>query len=132
MDIVRDSRCNLFQDSLDSQMKCLTSLGLGKERMQAKPTTEEADKILWSKGSLRNKEPKTLGNTLEYLFGKLLALRSAEEARSLTFAQLEVIEGDEGGGAYSTEVHMVWSRINGKMLTGRKHCKSRKVCSSLV
>ena len=81
-----------MKDSLDSQMKCLTSSGLGKVRMQAKPTTEEADKILWSKGSLRDKEPKTLGNTLEYLFGKLFALRSsAEEARSLTFAQLEVI-----------------------------------------
>ena len=81
---------------------------------------------------MRDKEPKTLGNTLVYLFGKFFALRSAEEARSLTFAQLEVIDGDGGGGTYSTEVHMVWSRINGKMLTGRKHFKSRKVCSSLV
>ena len=30
-----------------------------------------------------------------YLFGKFFALRSGEEHRSLTFAQLEVIEGDE-------------------------------------
>ena len=73
MDIFRDSRCKLFQDSLDSQMKCLTSSGLGKERKQAKPITEEEDKILrWSKGLLGDNEPTTLVNTLVYLFGKLL------------------------------------------------------------
>ena len=53
-------------------MKCLTSSGLGKERKQAKPITEEDDKILWSKGLLGDNEPTTLVNTLVYLFGKLL------------------------------------------------------------
>ena len=81
---------------------------------------------------MRDNEPRTLGNTLVYLFGKFFALRSAEEARSLTFAQLEVIEGDGGGGAYSTEVHMVWSRINGKNADRPKTLQIQKVCSSLV
>ena len=54
-------------------------------------------------------EPKTLVSTLVYFFGKFFAPRSAEEPRSLTFAQLEVIEGDRGG-VYSTEVYILWRK----------------------
>ena len=40
-------------------------------------------------------DPKTLVNTLVFLFGKYFALRSGEEHRSLSLAQLEVVKGDE-------------------------------------
>ena len=77
-------------------MNCLTRSGLNKQRKQGKPITEkEEDNILWSKRLYGDNEPKTLVNTLVYLFGKFFALRSGEEHRSLTFAQLEVTEGDE-------------------------------------
>ena len=90
MGMSQDSRYKLFQDSLDSQMKCLTRAGNSKQRKHAKPITEEEYKILWSKGPLGDNEPKTLVNTLVYLFGTFLfALRSGEEHRSLTLAQLK-------------------------------------------
>ena len=59
LDIFQDSRYKLFQDSLDSQWKSLTSSGLGKQRKQVKPITEEGE-LLWSKCSLGDNEPKTL------------------------------------------------------------------------
>ena len=66
MEMFRDSRYKLFQDSLDSQMKCLTRAGHSKQRKQAKPITEGEDEILWSKGLLGDNEAKTLVNTLVY------------------------------------------------------------------
>ena len=58
MEMFRDSRYKLFQDSLDSQMKCLTRAGHSKQRKQAKPITEVV--------VLGDNEAKTLVNTLVY------------------------------------------------------------------
>ena len=68
-------------------MKCLTSSGLGRQ-------TTEASKTHDLRRKERDNEPKTLVNTLVYLFGKFFALRSGGEHRSLTFAQPNAIEGD--------------------------------------
>ena len=76
-------------------MKNLTRSGLGITVKQAKPILEDEEDILWSKGLLGDSDPKTLVNTLVFLFGKYFALRSGEEHRSLSLAQLEVVKGDE-------------------------------------
>ena len=83
----------LFQDSLDAEMKRLTSKGLGCEIKQAEPITEEEEELMWSKGVLGDTDPKTLLNTLFFLLGKFFTLRSGEEHRSRTFDQIRVIEG---------------------------------------
>ena len=51
MYIFRDLRYKLFQDSLNSKMRCLTSSGRGKQRKQAKPLTEEEDEICGRRAS---------------------------------------------------------------------------------
>ena len=52
---------------------------------------------MWTKGVLGDTDPKTLLNTLFFLFGKFSALRSGEEHRSLTLDQIRVIA-----------VHFIW------------------------
>lgn len=47
---------------------------------------------MWTKGVLGDTEPRTLLNTLFFLIGKFVALRSDEEHRSLTFDQISVIK----------------------------------------
>ena len=95
LNIFQDSQYKAFQDSLDARMKNLTRSGLGITVKQAKPILEDEEEILWSKGLLGDSDPKILVNTLVFLFGKYFALRSGEEHRSLSFAQLEVVKGDE-------------------------------------
>ena len=50
---------------------------------------------MWSKRALGDTDPKTLLNTLFFLIGKLFALRSGEEHRSLTFDQIRMIKGSD-------------------------------------
>ena len=95
LNVFQDSQYKAFQDSLDARMKNLTRSGLGITVKQAKPILEDEEDILWSKGLLGDSDPKTLVNTLVFLFGKYFSLRSGEEHRSLSFAQLEVVKGDE-------------------------------------
>ena len=94
LDIFRNPRYKLFQDSMDSRIKTLTRPGLGVNVNQAKPISGDEEKILWSKGLLGEDDPRTLVNTLVYLFGKCFSLRSGEGHRERRFSQLEVIEGD--------------------------------------
>ena len=79
----RNPRYKLFQDSIDSRMKALTRTGLGVNVKQAKPISGDEEEILWSKGLLGEDDPRTLVNTLVYLFGKYFSLRSGEEHREL-------------------------------------------------
>jgi hypothetical protein len=53
------------------------------------------EEMMWAKGLLGDADPRTLLNTLVFLFGKFFALRSGEEHRNLTFMQLNVVGGDE-------------------------------------
>ena len=94
LDIFRNPRYKLFQDSIDLRMKTLTRTGLGINVKQARPISADEEEILRSKGLLGEDDPRTLVNTLVYLFGKYFSLRSGEEHRELRFSQLEVIEGD--------------------------------------
>ena len=89
LDIFRNPRYKVFQDSIDSRMKTRTRTGLGVNVKQAKPISGDEEEILWSKGLLGEDDPRTLANTLVYLFGKYFSLRSGEEHRELRFSQLE-------------------------------------------
>ena len=95
LNIFQDSQYKAFQDSLDARAKNLTPSRIGITVKQAKPILEDEEEILWSKGLLGDSDPKTLVNTLVFLIGKYFALRSGEEHKSLPFAQLEVVKGDE-------------------------------------
>ena len=77
-------------------MKTLTRTGLGVNVKQAKPISGDEEEILSSKGPLDEDDPRTLVNSLVYLFWhtKYFSLRSGGEHGELRFSQLEVIEGD--------------------------------------
>ena len=86
LDIFQNPRYKLFQDSIDSRMKTLTRTGLGVNVKQAKPVAGDEGEILWSKGLFGEDDPRTLVNTLVYLFDKYFSLRSGEEHRAPFFS----------------------------------------------
>ena len=59
LDIFRNPRYKLFQDSIDSRMKTLTRTGLGVNVKQAKPISGNEEEILWSKGLLGEDDPRS-------------------------------------------------------------------------
>ena len=93
LELFKSPNFKLFNDALDSEMKRLTRKGIGITKKQAEPIVPQEKEEMWTKGVLGDKDPRTLLNTLVYLFGKFFALRSGEEHRNLTFSQLNVIEG---------------------------------------
>ena len=86
-----------FQDTLDGEMKRLTSLGVGANVRQAQAFSEEQEELLWKSNLLGCDSPVTLLNTMVFLIGKNFLLRSGKEHRALKFSQLTVEDatGDE-------------------------------------
>ena len=84
----------LFQDSIDSQMKTLTRTLLGVNVKQAKPISGEKRFCgrgdCWVKMTL----PRWLTRQFIYLASTFRFEVHGEEHRELRFSQLEVIEGD--------------------------------------
>ena len=105
-------------------MKHLTRKGVGTTKKQAEPILQE-EEIMWLKGLLGDKDPKTLLYTLVFLFGKFFALRSGGEHRQLTFSQLKIIEGT------STErtrlQYKSHDKKNQKLLSSMKTVRALKV-----
>ena len=86
---VRDRRpeLNFFKDpifqgfpkTLDSEMKRLTSFGVGVKRRQAEPISVEEEDLLWEMKLLGDHSLKVLVDTMVYLCGICFALRSGAE-----------------------------------------------------
>ena len=66
---------------LDSKMKELSSRGLGIERRRAEVISEEQEDIMWSKGILGTDNPRKLLDTLVYLLGTTLRIKSWARAQ---------------------------------------------------
>lgn len=81
-----------FRDSLDGEMKRLTSLGVGAVKKQAEAFSREQEDLLWKKKLLGDHNGQTLLNTLVFLIGKFFSLRGGKEHRSLTVSQMRVEE----------------------------------------
>ena len=77
-----------FQDSLDSEIKRLTCLGVGANVKEAQTFTIEQEERLWNLNLLGNKSAKVLLDTIVFLISKNFALRSGQEHRNLKFSQL--------------------------------------------
>ena len=93
INIFEDGAFKGFQDSLDSEMKRLTGLGVGSDVKQAQPFTEEEEEKLWRLGVLGSDSARVLLDTLVFLIGKNFSLRSGQEHRRLRFSQLTLVEG---------------------------------------
>ena len=97
LNIFDDPMFTHFQDTLDGEMKRLTSLGVGANVRQAQAFSEKQEELLWKSNLLGSDSPVTLLNTMVFLIGKNFSLRSGKEHRSLKFSQLtlEAATGDE-------------------------------------
>ena len=73
-------------------MKRLKSKGFGVVVKRAEPIDIKEEEMLWSSGILGDSEPQSLLNTIIFMCGYYLALRSGQEHRDLQFSQLEIIE----------------------------------------
>ncbi|XP_031549389.1 zinc finger MYM-type protein 3-like [Actinia tenebrosa] len=91
-----DTSFKLFQDALDSEMKRLTSKGVGVQIKQAEAFSEEQEEKLWSSHVLGSHSPKVLLDTMVFLIGKNFSLRSGKEHRSLSFSQLSLVPPKNG------------------------------------
>ena len=94
IDIFKDSNFADFRATLDGEMKCLQSLGLGTKKRQAEPLTEAEENLLWSSGVLGDHSPQALVDTIFFMNGIYFALRSGQEHRKLRFdpPQIELVE----------------------------------------
>ena len=92
LNIFKDPSFNGFQKTLDSEMKRLTSLGVGVKRHQAEPITVDEENKLWELRLLGDHSPQALLDTMAYLNGMNFALRSGTEHRSLRTSQLELTQ----------------------------------------
>ena len=91
VNIFSDPKFKYFADSLDCEMKNLTSHGIGVIKKQAQPLSEQEEDVLWQKGILGESTPQCLLQTMLFLIGQFFALRSGDEHRSLKFGQLTLL-----------------------------------------
>lgn len=83
-----------FHQSFDAEMKRLKGLGLGSQRKQAEPLTEQNEEKLWQAGVLGAHNPQALLNTMIYMNGLYFALCSGDEHCQLKHnpCQIQLIE----------------------------------------
>lgn len=91
LNVFENPSFKLFQDSLDAEMKRLTSVGVGSNVKQAEPFSDEQEEKLWALKLLGSHSPQVLLDTMVFLIGKHFALRSGKEHRNLQFNQLTLV-----------------------------------------
>ena len=72
-----------FCRSLDAEMKRLKGTGLGSQKKQAEPLTEQNENKLWQAGVLGAHNTQALLNTMIYMNGLYFAFHSGDEHRQL-------------------------------------------------
>ena len=79
----KDCEFTNFRKTLDGEMKRIQQKGIGVHKRQAEIITEDDKEILWQKGLLGDHSPVALLNTVFFMCGLFLALRSGHEHRQL-------------------------------------------------
>ena len=82
LEIFKHANFKLFQDAIDSQMKSLTRKGAGVTTKQAEPIMAHEEEMMWAKGLLGDADPRTLLNTLVFLFALRKILCPAKRRRT--------------------------------------------------
>ena len=83
-----------FQAVLDGELKQLNATGKFVHKKKASVNIKEMENILWEKGLLADHSLQVLSDSMVYLIGFCIALRSREEHRRLRFipAQIQLVE----------------------------------------
>lgn len=85
VDILNSPEFEYLRTVLDSEMKKVSSQGVGTSTKQSEVFTVEMEKRLWEQKLLGDHNPKVLVRTILFLNGKNFALRGGEEHRTLRF-----------------------------------------------
>ena len=83
IDFFKDPEFADLKSSLDAEMKKIQSSGKGSIKKQAEPLSLEEEELLWEKKLLGDHSPETLLNTIVFMNGLYIALRSWNEHRDL-------------------------------------------------
>ena len=124
LDIYKDPNFSFFRGALDSVLKELHQDGIGNEKKQAEIISCDLEAKLWSDGILGDDNPQKLLDTLVYIFGLNLALRSGKEHRNLKPDMIQLYESDSGMS------YLLYSEHGSKNHSGG--LKERKVANKSV
>lgn len=133
LDIYKDPGFSFFRGALDSVLKELHRSGIGTVKKQAEVVSCETESRFWEDGILGDDSPQKLLDTLIYVLGLNLALRSGKEHRDLRPSMFEVIQSGEENGSSSrssTPPYLVYSECGSKNHTGG--LKERRVTNKCV
>lgn len=97
-------------DSLDAEMKRLTSVGFGASVEQAEFFADEQEEKLWALNLLGAHSSQVLLDTMVFLIGKNFALRSGKEHRSLQFTQLSLVPAKDNEPEKLVSVQLIWGK----------------------
>ena len=78
------------KNSLNAEMKRLQAKGLGSNKRQAEPITEQEEDTLWEMGLLGDHCPQVLLDTMIFYNGLYLDLRSGKEHRQLRLGPCQI------------------------------------------
>ncbi len=90
IDVFKDAEFAEFRASLDSEMKRLQAFGIGSNKKQAEPFTQNEEEIQWEQGLLGDHSPQTLLNIMVFMNGLYFALRSGKDHRDLRFSPSQI------------------------------------------
>ena len=94
LDSYKDPSFAFFRGALDSKLKELHQLGVGNSKTQAEVISSDLESKLWNDGLLGDDTPQKLLDTLVYLLGLNLALRSGKEHRNLKPSMFQLCQSD--------------------------------------
>ena len=93
---LNDHQFDGFHKTLDARMKDLTSRGIGVQKKQSDPITQQDEETLWDCGELGTSSSQSLLNTVFYYNCKIFGLRGMDEHRKLECDQFSLDSDSEG------------------------------------
>ena len=100
IDFFADKEFIDFKNSLNAEMKRLQAKGLGSNKRQAEPITEQEEDKLWEMGLLGDHCPQVLLDTMIFYNGLYFVLRSGREHRQLRLRPRQIKFFEKGERSY--------------------------------
>ncbi|XP_066288271.1 zinc finger MYM-type protein 3-like [Branchiostoma lanceolatum] len=107
----KDSRFAEFRKALDARMKELAAAGVGAERRQADPLTQEDEDKLWTTGTISTNTSMGLSYCVFYYNCKVFGLRGMDEHRRLQIEQYKF--GTDVSGKYLLYTGRICKNVQG-------------------
>ena len=100
LDIYKDPSFSFFRGAMDSKLKQLHQSGVGSFKRQAEVISSDLENKLWNDHLLGDDTPQKLLDTLVFVLGLNLALRSGKEHRNLKPSMFQLCQPDSSQPPY--------------------------------